>query len=125
MQPIMDQWAAAFDALWKGHIQPFINSFIDLLGSAADLLKTFWEQGIQPLINWIVENILPVILPILEAIYNTIVTVIGDAADLLSGFANTIKSIIDTVVSLINGDWAGAWESAKAVSYTHLRAHET
>lgn len=115
VQPIMDQWAAAFDALWKGHIQPFINSFIDLLGSAADLLKTFWEQGIQPLINWIVENILPVILPILEAIYNTIVTVIGDAADLLSGFANTIKSIIDTVVSLINGDWAGAWESAKGI----------
>lgn len=115
VQPIMDQWAAAFDALWKGHIQPFINSFIDLLGSAADLLKTFWEQGIQPLINWIADNVLPVVLPILEAVYSTIVTVIGDVADLLSGFIDTIKSIIDTVVSLVNGDWAGAWESAKGI----------
>lgn len=115
LQPILKEWAAKFDDLWESHIQPLINNLAEFLGSIADLLKALWETVLQPLIEWIINNVLPTLMPILEAIYNTLVTVIGDIADLFSNFISTVKSIIDTIVALINGDWSTAWESAKSI----------
>lgn len=115
VQPILEGWAGKFDALWKEHIQPFLNSVADLLGSIADLLKTLWEQALQPFIQWIIDNVLPIVLPIIQAIYDTLVTVIGDIADVLTNFVNTVKGIIDLIVALINGDWSAAWEAAKSI----------
>ncbi len=115
VQPILEEWAAKFDTLWKEHIQPFLNSVAELLGSVADLLKTLWEQVIQPFIQWIIDNVLPVLMPIIQSIYDTLVTIIGGIADLLTGFVNTVKGIIDLIVALINGDWSAAWEAAKGI----------
>lgn len=115
VQPILEQWADKFDTLWNGHIQPFIDSFIELLGSIADLLKTLWEQWLKPIVDWIIQNVLPAIMPILETIYETVVTVIGDIADVLTGFIDTVKNVIDFIVALINGDWDSAWESMQNI----------
>lgn len=115
VQPILEKWAEKFDVLWKNHMQPLINSLAEFIGSVADLLKALWEQYLKPFVDWIIENILPIILPILDALYTTLVTVIGDIGDILSNFINKLTSIVNLVVALINGDWQGAWESLKSI----------
>lgn len=115
VQPILEDWAAKFDTLWKEHIQPFLDNVAELLGSLMDLLKTLWEQALEPFIGWIIDNVLPKVLPILQEIYDTVVTVVGDIADFLSGFIGTVTEIINLLVALINGDWDAAWEAAKGI----------
>jgi len=68
VQPILDGWAEGFDEMWQEHIQPMLNNFMELLGKVADFLKVVWEKILKPLIDWIIENILPVILPIIDGI---------------------------------------------------------
>ena len=115
VQPILDEWAAKFDVLWKEHIQPFLNNVGELLGSVADLLKVLWETVLKPVISWIVENVLPILLPILQALYDTFIQVFGAIFDTLSGLIAVITEVINFIVAVINGDWSAAWEAAKNI----------
>ena len=68
MQPILSEWASKFDELWKEHIQPFINSFIEAVGSIAGLIQALWENILKPLVVWFIDNILPVLVPIFNSV---------------------------------------------------------
>lgn len=115
VQPLLKKWAKKFDALWKEHIQPLLNNFIELLGSVADLLKAFWENILKPIIDWIIENVLPVLLPIFDTIYNIAVDVIGGIADIISGIIDVLKGIIDFLVGVFTGNWEKAFDGLKNV----------
>lgn len=73
VQPILDQMSADFEKLWKEHIQPLIDDAIELFGKFADLLKMIWEEIVKPFISWIIQNILPVILPIIQGIWDALI----------------------------------------------------
>ena len=115
VQPLLKKWAKKFDTLWKEHIQPLLNNFIELLGSVADLLKAFWENILKPIIDWIIENVLPVLLPIFDTIYNIAVDVIGGIADIISGIIDVLKGIIDFLVGVFTGNWEKAFDGLKNV----------
>ena len=115
VQPLLKKWAKKFDALWKEHIQPLLNNFIELLGSVADLLKAFWENILKPIIDWIIENVLPVLLPIFDTIYNIAVDVIGGIADIISGIIDVLKGIIDFLVGVFTGNWEKAFDGLKNI----------
>lgn len=115
VQPILDKWAEKFDVLWKEHIQPLLNNFIELLGSVLDLLKVLWETILKPLIDWIIENILPVLLPILDSIYDTVVDVFAGIADIISGLIEILKGIIDFIVGVFTGDWEKAFGGIRTI----------
>lgn len=105
IQPILEEWAARLDALWKSHIQPFLNKAIELFGNVAGLIKALWENILKPLVEWIVSNVLPVILPIFSAIYNTAVNVIGAIIDIFSGLIDYFKGVIDFLTGVFSADW--------------------
>lgn len=109
IQPIMDSLAEKFDSVMKEHVQPIINKAIELVGSIADALKVLWEQVLVPVINWIIENILPVLLPIFNGIYQGVLTAFGYITDAIGGLIDVIKGIIDFVVGVFTGDWDKAW----------------
>jgi phage-related protein len=115
LQPMLMEWAAQFDTLWKEHLQPLVNAVVEFFGKVVELLQTVWEKWLKPLVDWIVANVLPKILPILNSIWETASKVIGDIADLLTDIVNVFSGVIDLIVALINGDWDGAWEAAKSI----------
>lgn len=105
VQPILDQWAEGFDNLWTGHIQPLLDNVSEFLGKISDLLKALWENILQPLIEWIIDNVLPRILPIFEAMWNMIVELVGYIADMASDVIDILSGIIDFLTGIFSGDW--------------------
>lgn len=105
VQPILEEWAARFDALWKSHIQPLLNKAMELFGSVANLIKALWENILKPFVEWIVSNVLPAVLPIFSAIYNTAVNVIGAIIDIFSGLIDYFKGVIDFLTGVFSADW--------------------
>lgn len=110
VQPILEEWAAKFDTVWKEHIQPALNKFAELLGKVADLLKVLWENIIKPLIDWIIENVLPVLLPIVDGIVKGAMEVFGAIGDVVGGIIDALGGIIDFLVGVFTGDWKRAWD---------------
>jgi len=115
VQPILEEWAEKFDILWKEHIQPYMNKVADLFGSIADLIKALWENIVKPFEEWLIQNVLPVVMPIFENIYNTVVNVIGAIMDIFSGLVDFFKGVIDFLTGVFSGDWERAFDGITTI----------
>lgn len=115
VQPIMDGLALKFDEVVLTHIQPMLNIATELLGTVADALKVLWEQIIIPFMNWIIENILPVLLPMFEELYTGFMACVGFISDLIAGLLTNVQGIIDFLVGVFTGDWNRAWKGVQEI----------
>ncbi|MCM1189365.1 MAG: hypothetical protein NC541_08720 [bacterium] len=110
VQPILDEWAAKFDEVWGAHIQPTFNKFSEVLGKIADLLKAVWENVLKPVMGWIVENVLPVLLPIFKGIGDAALSLFGTIGDVVGHIIDAFGGIIDFLTGIFTGNWEKAWE---------------
>jgi len=115
LQPLLSEWATQFDELWNSHLQPFVDSWIEMFGSVMELMKALWEEVLQPFINWIANEILPIVLPVLDDLWNRAKQLFADISDLLTNVVNVFKGVIDLITALIRGDWQGAWDACKSI----------
>lgn len=111
--PFFNNMAERFTNLWEQHLKPLVDKLGEFIGSVAQALQALWEGLLKPLIDWIIQNIVPVLVPIFETIWNTISTVFGAIADVISGILQTFKGLIDFIVGIFTGDWNKAWEGIK------------
>lgn len=115
IKPILDEWATKFDTLWKEHLQPMVNSFLEFIGKIINGLSELWNTWLVPIINWIVENVVPVLSPILETIGNLFMNAFGVIADILNGIWQVLSGLIDFIVGVFTGDWEQAWNGIKEI----------
>lgn len=115
VQPMLDEWAAKFDVLWQEHIQPCLDKIGDALGQVADAARELWEDVLQPAVSWVIENILPKVLPVLDTLFDVATTVIGAIFDAIGSLISAVADLITFIVKVIKGDWKGAWDSAKSI----------
>ena len=113
--PTLQGMAEGLDTTWKKHIQPLIDKLVEFVGKVADLLTVLWTQYLQPFIEWIINNILPVIIPVLEAIWETFLEVVGYIADALGGFITILGGMIDFLTGVFSGDWDKAWQGLASI----------
>ena len=115
IKPILDEWAARFDTLWKEHLQPMVNSFLEFIGKVINGLSELWNTWLVPIINWIVENVVPVLSPIFETIGNLFMNTFGVIADILNGIWKVLNGLIDFIVGVFTGNWEQAWNGIKEI----------
>ena len=115
MQPILEEWAAMFEDTYQSHLKPVIDKVMECVGQIIDILKILWENVIQPLIAWIIDNILPVVTPILSSLGKFVKGCIDGIIDFVGGLLDAVSDVLDVIIKLLKGDWKGAWESAKKV----------
>lgn len=113
--PILDKLAAKFKEVMEGPVGDAINSAINFIGKLFDTVKWLWEEAFVPFIGWIIENIIPVIAPILETLGELILNFAASVADLISGVFDVLSGLIDFVVGVFSGDWTKAWNGAKQI----------
>ena len=114
--PILDAWAAKFDEVLNGPVLEAINSFLSVVGKVIDVLKLLWEEVLVPLIEWIIENIIPVLAPIVEWIGTTALDLIGTVAEMASGILDALGGIIDFLVGVFSGDWDKAFSGLRQIA---------
>ena len=113
VQPILNEWAKGFDELWKSHIQPMLNKFVEMLGDVADLLKVLWENVLKPIIDWIVENILPILLPIIDGVVKSVGFAASMMADTIGGLFDFISGILKFLTNVFSVNWSSVWDGVK------------
>lgn len=111
LKPMLEEWGQKFKELWEEHLKPCIEKLMEML-------KTLWEDVLLPLAGWIVDTILPVILPIINEVFNTTIDLIGWIIDVIDGLFDVIKDTVGLVADLLRGDWSGAWEHAENIVST-------
>lgn len=113
--PFLTTVATEIQTLWETHLQPFVNNLITLVGKIVLAISELWKNVLEPLIAWIVANVVPVITPILETMVKTVSSIIGTIADILSGIMETLGGIIDFITGIFTGDWSLAWQGVQEI----------
>lgn len=113
--PVLKDLATEFDGTWKRHVQPALDGIMDLLGSVFDLLKVLWENLLQPLINWIVDNIMPILAPIIKSLGDKFLGLLTTVSDVIKGVTKILKGLIDFLTGVFSGDWEKAFGGLKEI----------
>lgn len=113
--PVLKDLATEFDGTWKKHVQPALDGIIDLLGSVADLVKVLWENILQPFINWVVKNIMPILAPIIKKLGDEFLDLLTVVSDVVKGITKVLKGLIDFLTGIFSGDWQKAFSGLKQV----------
>lgn len=115
ISPIFDNATERITEFIKEHLTPLISRIGKFLDSLGESLLLFWDNVLKPIIDWIIENILPVIVPIIDTIVNAVEISFGFIADLFSGFLQILTGVIDFITGVFTGDWEKAWEGVKGI----------
>lgn len=113
--PVLTQLGEKFSSTWKSKIQPTINKAITLIGKVATLIKTLWEKVLQPLISWIVSNVVPKIAPILKQVGSLFITLFGTISKVVGNIFDVLGGLCDFITGVFKGDWTSAWNGIKAI----------
>lgn len=113
--PALDNLADKFSEVWQGHIQPAIDEALELVGKISEAIQLLWQNVLVPLVNWIVSNIIPVVVPIFESLGTTIMNLYSSVADVVSGVLEALGGLIDFLIGVFTGDWERAWTGIKDI----------
>lgn len=113
--PALQRMADKFSELWNTYLKPFVDNVASLLGSITDAIKVFWDNLLKPFIDWIVQNVLPTVVPIIETIWNVVCDVFGLISNSIGTLISVVKGIIDFLVGVFTGDWDKAWNAVKGI----------
>jgi len=111
--PALQRMADKFTELWEQHLKPLADKFSEFMGKVYDLIKVLWENIVKPFIDWLVENILPILIPIFENTWNTLCTLFGAVADGIKSTIDILIGIIDFLITIFSTDWKQVWEDIK------------
>lgn len=106
--PILDQWGQKFDEVLNGPVGDALDHVIDEIGKLIDALDWLWNSVLVPLINWLIETIIPVIAPIVAWIGDTLLSIVAGVSGMADGVLTQLDGIIQFLAGVFSGDWAKA-----------------
>lgn len=115
VQPILDMIAEKAQTLWNEHLKSLFDNLMGFIGRLLSLIQALWVNYLQPLVAWIIKNILPVIMPIIKTIIAVVMEVAGIIGSAISGIIAILNGIIDFITGVLTGDWELAWEGIKEI----------
>lgn len=115
IKPIIDNIRIKLSELINEHITPLFAKVGELLKKLGSSLSELWNKILKPLIQWLISNILPVLIPIINGISNAVFTVIGGIIDLISSLLQILDGLIDFITGVFTGDWERAWNGIKDI----------
>ncbi len=81
-----------------------------MFGEIKESLGAALMPVLEQFASFVMEN-----MPAIEKLFTTVGEAFGALAPLIGGVLDIFTGVISTIVSLISGDWAGAWESCKSI----------
>lgn len=113
INPLLTTIGENFSTLWSEHIQPMVDKLLEFFGKLINGISELWNTWLVPIINWLVETLVPILTPIIESLWKTISGIFAGIMDVLGGIWDALSGLIDFIVGVFTGDWEQAWEGIK------------
>lgn len=113
ISPVIDNLIEKLTELLQEHLVPLfsqVGEFFTLLGEVVTL---FWEEILQPFIQWMIDNILPVVEPILKNLSGGFTKNFGLISDTIKFLIQALTGLLQFIKGLFYVEWDKAWEGVK------------
>lgn len=115
ISPYMDYLADKFSAVWSEHIQPALDGILELVGKLLENLSALWQSLLVPFIEWIINNIMPVLGPIIGGIGDLILNLLTVAGDVISGITEILGGFLDFCTGVFTEDFDTCWKGIEEI----------
>lgn len=115
LSPILDYLADKFSAVWSEHIQPALDGILELMGKLLENLEALWQNTLVPFIEWIINNIMPVLSPIIGTIGTLILDLLAVAGDVISGITTILGGFLDFCTGVFTSDFSMCWQGIEEI----------
>lgn len=115
IKPIFNKVKDAFTTLWKNHLKPTVESIVDAAFEIGETILDIYNEFIYPVINWIVQNIFPIVVNIVSKIIDVATSLYAAVCKVIQGIVQVIKGIAQFIGGVFTGDWSRAWEGIKNI----------
>lgn len=115
ISPILDYLADKFSTVWAEHIQPALDGILELLGKVFENLKALWETALVPCVEWIINNVMPVLGPIIGGLGELILDLLAVAGDVIKGITDILSGFIDFCTGVFTNDFSKCWQGIEEI----------
>lgn len=112
-KPVWDNIMAVFTEVWENSLKPLVDKFVDALLTIGNELIIFYNNVLAPVVDWVIENIYPIIVKFINNVIKTVGKVVSAISDAIGGIIDFIKGLIQFVVGVFTADWEKAWDGIK------------
>lgn len=115
LKPFLSWLGTTLKNIWTNSIGPLLQKTWTFIGKIIDLLKFLWTNVIMPIYNWIMENIIPKLLPVIQYLGDTFSNVFGTISSIIGGLMKSLGGLIDFIIGVFTGDWSRAWQGIQDI----------
>ena len=115
LSPILDYLADKFSTVWSEHIQPALDGILELMVKLLENLGALWQNTLVPFIEWIINNIMPVLSPIIGTIGTLILDLLAVAGDVISGITTILGGFLDFCTGVFTSDFSMCWQGIEEI----------
>ena len=113
--PYMDAIAEKIGTVWPEHVQPAVNGFLELIGKLFENLQALWETLLVPLIDWVINTIMPVLGPIIGGLGELILDLLSIFSDAFKGITDILGGFLDFCTGAFTGDFEKCWKGIEEI----------
>lgn len=113
--PLLDELSKRFASLMSEHITPLTDKLADLFGKIAEYIGIMWHEYLGPFIEWFQSTIVPILIPIVDAIGTGFINLVAIVADVIGGIITSLTGWIDFFTGIFTGDLDKAMEGVKEI----------
>lgn len=113
--PVLQGLAEKFQELMEGPFGVAIGQIQEFLGKLIESLKLLWESVLVPFFSWLIENIFPILAPLVQGIGDVALTILEAIIKAIGNIADVLSGVIDFIVGVFTGDWEKAWEGIQTI----------
>ena len=115
LSPILDYLSDKFSTVWSEHIQPALDGILELMGKLLENLGALWQNTLVPFIEWIINNIMPVLSPIIGTIGTLILDLLAVAGDVISGITTILGGFLDFCTGVFTSNFSMCWQGIEEI----------
>lgn len=115
LSPILDYLADKFSTVWSEHIQPALDGILELMGKLLENLGALWQNTLVPFIEWLINNIMSVLSPIIGTIGTLILDLLAVAGDVISGITTILGGFLDFCTGVFTSDFSMCWQGIEEI----------
>lgn len=111
LAPVFQNVADKFNEL-MATLQPYIDNFLDMLGSLIDLVTVLWEEVLLPFMEWLIPIVVSGVGEIISFIVDNLFPMIEDLGTIFNDVIEMVKGILDGLILFLTGVFSGNWKQA-------------
>ena len=116
LKPVWQNFMDTLDWLWEQHIKPVWDKILEFVAVLIENATKIYNQVISPIIKWLQETLYPIIVTVVNTIWNVVSDVIGFIVDIIGTIIDACKGVADFLTGVFTHDWQQAFDGLQEIS---------